>query len=210
MKKVILTLAVICLGLSIAPVASATTTSCTAVQAAGLVSPGATLFDQLLTQPTFNGTNPAGTFDSCVFAGDTVDPAVATDPKALSFVYQFNFKSGSDISSISVPGFGSTIISGGPASFVVNCAGCVAPLASNLSLGEATWFFNKPIGPATTDYLFVYTNSDVDGLVIAQLNDSSNSRADALATVPELGSMALVGTGLIGLAGLLRRKLLQA
>jgi PEP-CTERM motif len=192
MKKAILTLAAICLGLSIAPAASATTTSCTAVQAAGLVSPGATLFDQLLIQPTFNGTNPAGTFDSCVFAGDAVDPAVATDPNALSFVY------------------GSTIISGGPASFAVNCTGCVAPIASNFGLGEATWFFDKPIGPATTDYLFVYTNSDVDNLVIAQLNDTSNSRADALATVPEPGSIALVGTGLIGLAGLLRRKFLQA
>lgn len=209
MKKAILTLAVICAGLSIAPAASATTTSCDAVKTAGLVSSGATLFDQLLTQPTFNGTNPTGTFDSCVFAGDTVDPAVATDLHALSFVYQFNFNGGSDISSISVPGFGSTIISGGPAS-VVNCTLCVAPIASNFSLGEATWFFNKPIGPATTDYLFVYTNSDVDSLVVAQLNDTSNSRADALATVPEPGSIALVGTGLVGLAGLLRRKFLQA
>src|ERR1700730_10865683 len=109
MKKVISAAAMICLGLMIAPTAFGAS-SCTGSGTASDVASGGSLFDSLLGQATFNGTNPAGTFDSCVFASDTLDPAVASDPGALTFIYQFNESASSDLSSISIPGFGGTIV----------------------------------------------------------------------------------------------------
>jgi threonine dehydrogenase-like Zn-dependent dehydrogenase len=82
--------------------------------------------------------------------------------------------------------------------------------------GSGGFVFNfLPVIPVggQSDYLIVYTDQTTINPGLASLHDTSETgvAADlATATAPEPGSLALVGTGLIALAGLLRRKFLQA
>lgn len=62
-----------------------------------------------------------------------------------------------------------------------------------------------------SDDLIVYTHQTNIATGLASLHDTSEAGVAAdLANAPKPGSLTLVGSGLIGLAGLLRRKLLQA
>jgi len=132
----------------------------------------------------------------------------------LTFIYQVSAGAApsNDIHSITFGDFGSALLSGGQSQ--VGCTGCTAAIDFG-SNGTGGFFFDFfpviPVG-GQSDYLIVYTSQTSITTGVASLHDTSLTglAADLVSTVPEPGSLALVGPGLIGLAGLLRRKLLQA
>src|SRR5262249_19599157 len=140
--------------------------------AGSVVSGGATLFDSLLGQTTFNGTNPSGSVASCVFSGDTNNSAVTGgDSHALTFVFHITQNSASDLTEATFSDFGGTIV--GLGFSAGSCGGCVAPntdsAGSNNSLAHFFWT-TQWNGPGASDFLIVYTSADNDSLGLDNLN----------------------------------------
>jgi hypothetical protein len=206
MKKALLTFVFMCLAASVASASS----SCLAENGvAGGHPPTQSLTDQLISS-SGTGTAFSGYLDSCAYIDDAANPFGAGD---VTIIYQAIAGSApsSDVSSVTFGDFGGASLIGDQAP----CLGCTAsPLFG--ANGSGGFVFNfLPVIPVggQSDYLIVYTDQTTINPGLASLHDTSETgvAADlATATAPEPGSLALVGTGLIALAGLLRRKFLQA
>lgn len=203
MKRVLFAFVFMCLSASVASASS----SCLGENAVAGAPFTASLTDQLISS-SGTGTGYSGYIDSCAYI-DAGNPFGTSD---VTFIYQViaGSQPSSDIHSVTFGDFGSASLMGAQAS----CSGCTAATPFFGSNGSGGFFFDFfpviPVG-GQSDYLIVYTDQTSIATGLASLHDTSEVGVAAdLATVPEPGSLALVGSGLIGLAGLLRRKLLQA
>lgn len=206
MKKVVLAFIFTCLAVSVASASS----SCLGENVVALNNPTQSLTDQTISS---SGTGKAytGYLDSCAYIG-TANPFGSND---VTLIYQVlaGGAPSSDIHSITFGDFGGASLMGADVSCLV--PGCTASTSFGNN-GSGGFFFDfNPVIPVggQSDYLIVYTNQTNINIGLASLHDTSESGVAAdlatLTTVPEPGSLALVASGLIGLAGLLRRRLLE-
>lgn len=222
MKKVVLAFIFTCLAVSVASASS----NCLGENVVAGLQPTMSLTDQPISS-FGSGTAYSGYIDSCAYIGVVANPAngVLGNPfgsNDVTFIYQVIDSApsapSSDVSGITFGDFGSASLSGDQSSLScsVNSGGSCNASSSfqpNNSGGFTFQFANPiPVG-GFSDYLIVYTNQTNITTGLASLHDTSEAGLAAdLATpttVPEPGSLALVASGLIGLAGLLRRKLLE-
>jgi hypothetical protein len=203
MKKALFTCFFMCLAASVASASS------TCLGENGIAGQPVTqsLTDQAISSSGAN-TAYSGYLDSCAYIGDAANPFGASD---VTFIYKAiaGGAPSSDVSSVTFGDFGGASLKGADAS----CSGCTAsPLFG--ANGSGGFFFDfSPVIPVggQSDYLIVYTDQTNITTGLASLHDTSETGLAAdLAAAPEPRSLALVGSGLIGLAGLLRRRLLQA
>jgi hypothetical protein len=204
MKRALFAFVFMCLAASVASASS----SCLAENGVAGGHPATqSLTDQLISS-SGTGTAYSGYLDSCAYIDDAANPFGAGD---VTIIYQAIAGSApsSDIHSITFGDFGGASLTGAQAS----CSGCTASSSFGAN-GSGGFFFDFfPVIPVNgqSDYLIVYTDQTNIATGLASLHDTSETGvASDLAIAPEPGSIALVGTGLIGLAGLLRRKFLQA
>jgi hypothetical protein len=211
MKKVVLPFVFMCLAVSVASASS----SCLGENGvAGGMPTTQSLTDQPISS-SGTGTAFSGYLDSCAYIGVTANPFGSND---LTFIYQVvaGDAPSSDVSNVTFGDFGSASLQGDQSSLF--CSGCIASNSFGANVRGGFIFQFDPSNPipvgGVSDYLIVYTDQTTITTGLASLHDTSVTGVAtdlaSLATVPEPGSLALVASGLIGLAGLLRRKLLHA
>jgi len=165
---------------------------------------GGTQLATLMSQPTIANIGstkaPIGTVSSWAFSGDAANPF--SSHGGLTFIYQVSI-TGDDLSTIT---FGNNFDS---SALATNGGSGTTPLVEmNNQTGGVTFGFFR-LASFTSDFLVVYTDQTTYSTQLATLNDTGTSNAADLgpmAGVPEPTSMALFGSGLFGLAGVMRRR----
>ncbi len=154
-----------------------------------------------LDSPTFTGSYTASVYRdmSNVFgAGD------------LDFLYTFTDLTGDSVERITVGNFNGFTVEAGVLTY--NPGGTVSPESVAFAMNGAVGynFINSPVANGkTTVGLLVETNATqyTSGYVSAIDNQSGNAIGyQPMAATPEPTSLALFGTGLLGVVGVARRK----
>ncbi len=154
-----------------------------------------------LTAPTFTGTYTAAVYR---------DMSNVFGPGNLDFLYTFTHVSGDSVERITVGNFNGFGVQAGVLTF--NSAGTILPEGVSFAKNGAVGFYfnGDPIGDGSTSQgLLVETNAMdyMPGTFSAQDNTTANAIGyQPVASTPEPTSLALFGTGLLGVVGVARRK----